>query len=319
MSLKDLVDRIIGDIREYADDEVYVAFSGGEDSVLTTILAVSALSREKVHLVHVHFGPYTYSRTLENVRKFASDMGLDLRIIDGRCEQERVLKYGPACNLCTRKVKLGLVKRVSRGLILTGANSYDSWGKMGVPYIDGVFSPLFHLNKDQIRQMLAHFGVTVRRIGESRYREGCKAKHLLKMLVNPEYHGKAVAASNEVLLEIVAYHDLHVELANVKIIGPLSRNVALVNVTPPLPDDIKDEVRRRISALREVDEVRMVERPLKLRIVANPGLYNDPTGRKMVETYRLAREFAAPVHVQWVKSSNRRLRTFQVVEAHEFE
>jgi len=314
------MDSIIENIRRYAkNNNVYIAFSGGEDSVLTTILAIEALSKSQVYLVHVHFGPYTYSRTLENVKAFASSMGLDLTVVNGRCEQEKVLRYGPACNLCTRRVKLGLVKKVSKGLILTGANSYDSWGKMGIPYNDGVFSPLFYLDKDQIRALLMYLGVTVKRVGESSYREGCKAKHLLKMLVNPEYHGEAVAVSNEILLAAISRCDLHVKLANVKIIGPLSRNVALVNVVPSLPNEVKKEVVERISALHVVDEVRVVERPLKLKIMANPGLYNDPESRKMVERCRLAREFAVPIYVQWMKSSNRKLRTFQVVEAHEIE
>ena len=297
------------------NDKVVVAFSGGEDSSLVAHLASLALGREKVELVHVCFGPYGYSRGLENVIEVAEQLVLSLKIVPGRGIQERVLKGGPACNMCTRVAKLGVVKAYAwKNLVLSGANRSDTWGQMGLEIHDGVFSPLFRMEKGEIRGFLKELGLTIPRIGESGYREGCKLKHLLKPLINPDYHGHASAIANEILLDTLEEAQWEGEIANVKVVGPLSKNIALVNVDPTPSNDVKELILKRLKRLRTLDEIIWVEGKIRLKVMANPGLFNDPHARYWIEVGRIGRDFAAEVEVEWHPSTNRRLRTFHVVE-----
>jgi len=312
-----MIDRIVGKIKKVASfGRVVIAFSGGEDSALVSRLASLALGTENVELVHVCFGPYGYSKGLENAIAVASELGLALKIVPGRTVQERILRNGPACNMCTRVAKLGVVKAYAGGrLVLSGANRSDTWGQMGLELHNGVYSPLFELEKDEIREMLESLQLEVPRIGESSYREGCKLKHLLKPLVNPNYHGHAAAVANEVLLDTLDEVGWRVRIANVKIVGPLSKNVGLVNVDPIPPKAVKKLVLERLSRVRTLDEVLWVEGKIKLKVMANPGLFSDTNARYWVGEGRIGRDFAEEVELEWHRSSNKRLRTFHVVEA----
>jgi pyridinium-3,5-biscarboxylic acid mononucleotide sulfurtransferase len=311
----DLRTELISDIQITTQgDPVVVAFSGGLDSTVTAALARDALGASHVLLVTVNMGQYAYTRGNEILLEVAEQLGLQQRCLLGQFKQHRVQAAGPACNRCTREIKLGMVKAVAGGrLVLTGANRSDTWGQLGLKVCNGYYAPLLNLDKPAIRGLADEMGVRPPRIGENPGREGCKLKHLLKPLASPEYHGRAVARANEVVLSVLREGGITPELANVKIIGPLRRNIGLVNVLP-LPEEAVQA--RLLSALKEIpelEEVYIVQGPLRLVAKANPAILNDPHARYWIEHGRLAPDFAAPITVEWGPTSNSRLGTFHVV------
>lgn len=301
------------EIRKVANGEkLAVAFSGGLDSTLVAALSLEALGRDKLKLINVCFGPYAYSKSLEIVLSLADRLGLQLEFVSAHASQEKIWKHGPSCNRCTREIKLPAVRRAFAGTIATGANQSDTWGQTGIVVKDGFYSPLRDWNKNEIKLALETLGLEVPRIGESPVREGCKLKHLLKIMANPAYHGYAVTLSNEVLLDLL--EGLPHSVANVKIIGPLSKNIALVNVAPSPPQVVKARIDEALQGIDAIDEVRWVQAECVLTVAANPGLFNSDQARYWVEKGRLAPEFASPVRVEWLKSKNNRLDTFQVID-----
>ncbi|HLW48272.1 MAG TPA: ExsB family protein [bacterium] len=307
--------RLIEEIGDTAaGGPIVVAFSGGLDSTLVAALARDALGSEQVLLVTVNMGPYAYTRGNEIVLEVAESLGLRQRCLLGQYKQHRVQAAGPACNRCTREIKLGMVKAVAGGrLVLTGANRSDTWGQLGLKVCNGYYAPLLDLDKPQIRALADAMGVRPPRIGENPGREGCKLKHLLKPLVSPEYHGQAVAKANEVVLRVLREAGTPADLANVKIIGPLGRNIGLVNVRPLPAHEVRERLRRELAALAELDEVHIVDAPLTLVAKANPSILNDEHARYWIEHGRLAPDFAVPIRVEWQPTSNRRLGTFHIV------
>jgi uncharacterized protein len=207
-----------------------------------------------------------------------------------------------------------MVKAVSGGrLVLTGANRSDTWGKLGLKVCNGYYAPLLNLDKPQILALADAMDVRPPRIGENPGREGCKLKHLLKPLAAPEYHGRAVARANEVVLTVIRQAGLTPQLANVKIIGPLGRNIGLINVRPPLSASVRDRLRDALLAIPELDEIHFVDGPLVLVAKASPAILNDPHARYWLEHGRMAPDFAAPITVDWQPTTNHRLGSFQVV------
>jgi uncharacterized protein len=246
----------------------------------------------------------------------ADQLGLQQRCLLGQGMQHRVQRGGPACNRCTREIKLGMVKAAARGrLVLTGSNRSDTWGKMGLKVNNGYYAPLLDLEKPEIRAIADDLGLCIPRIGEHSGREGCKLKHLLKPLINPDYHGRAVAEANEILLRVLAECGAQADLANVKIVGPLRRNIGLVNVRPAPAPEVRSAVLAALGDFAALDEVRFVDGPMRLVIKAGPGLAGDPAGRHWVEHGRLAPDFAHPIEVDWRPSADGRLHTFQVLDA----
>ncbi len=302
------------------DGEVIVAFSGGLDSTVVLHLALSVLGSRRVTAVNIDFGPYTYQRARENVNKTIASLKTKLVTISGESDQVSVLNGGPDCNLCTRQIKLGLIKKYSHGqIILTGSNQSDSWGQFGSDFQDGMYAPLFECSKEDIKNIADDLYIEIRRIGENAYREGCKLKHLLKPLINPFYHGQAVQLANEVLLAQLEQTGMTVQIANVKIIGPLQQNIALINVFP-LPDNRwLTRMREEIMQLPEIEECEVVDQPLELVIKANKGQFNNLRSRYWLEKGRLQPEFAFPVRVRWLLTTNRKLKTFQVVDYNRIE
>ncbi len=313
----DLVEGLLVEIREVSSSApVAVAFSGGLDSSTVAALARDALSASHVLLVTVNMGQYAYRRGNAIVLEVADQLGLQQRCLLGQGMQHVVQQGGPACNRCTREIKLGMVKAAARGrLVLTGSNRSDTWGQMGVKISNGYYSPLMDLDKPQIRAIADELGLTIPRIGEHWGREGCKLKHLLKPLINPDYHGRAVAEANEVLLGVLAKAGFQAELANVKITGPLRRNVALINVRPEPPAGLRQEILTALGALPVIDETRFVDGPTRLIVKAGPALAGDAGGRFWVHHGRLAPDFAHPIDVEWRLTSDGRLHTFHVVDA----
>jgi uncharacterized protein len=311
----DTLTDLLEDIRTTTGGEpVVVAFSGGLDSTVTAALARDVLGADRVLLVTVNMGQYAYTRGNEIVLEVAEQLGLQQRCLLGQFKQHRVQAAGPACNRCTREIKLGMVKAVAGGrLVLTGANRSDTWGQLGLKVCNGYYAPLLDLEKPQIRVLADALGVRPPRIGENPGREGCKLKHLLKPLAAPEYHGRAVARANEVVLAVLREAGITPELANVKIIGPLARNIGLVNVRPAPDPAVRDRLVSTLGALEELDEVHMVTGPLTLVAKASPAIVNDPHARYWIEHGRLAPDFAAPITVEWQPTSNNRLSTFQIV------
>lgn len=308
---------LINEIREVAAGApVAVAFSGGLDSSVVAALARDALGAANVLLVTVNMGQYAYRRGNAIVLEMADRLGLQQRCLLGQARQHAVQRGGPACNRCAREIKLGMVKAAAQGrLVLTGSNRSDTWGQMGLRIHNGYYSPLLDLDKPQIREVACSLDLEVPRIGEHWGREGCKLKHLLKPLINPDYHGRAVAESNEALLEVLAGMGFDAELANVKIVGPLRRNIGLVNVRPEPPAALKSAVLRALGGLVDLDEVRFVEGPVRLVVKAGPALAGDAAGRYWVEHGRLAPDFAHAIEVEWKPSPDGRLHTFHVLDA----
>ncbi len=307
---------MIQEIRNVARDKnIVVAFSGGEDSSLAAFFCKLAVGPERVVLVTVDWGQFTYRTIKENVAASALRLGLRHVVLDGTERQKRVWRYGPNCNECTRFAKLFTIQTTfPDSVIVTGSNQSDSWGRIGPKVHENFYSPLKELTKDSIRQLLKLFQIQPVKVGESSIREGCKLKHLMKMLINPAYHGRAVAEANEVLLDFLRRNNINVQLANVKIIGPLSKNVALVNVHPPLNEEEKQELLSMIKNIDTIDEAFILDKPVRLKILANPGLYNDPSAREDVFRGFIERDFAVSVTPVWIKARNNRLRTFQVVD-----
>lgn len=297
-----------------AEETVIVAFSGGLDSTVTLFLAKEALGKKKVIATHVDFGLFTYHKVYQNVKTICDEIGVPLQIISGVSEQRSIMKGGPDCNLCTRKVKLGLIKaRFNNRLILTGSNQSDSWGQYGIMFVDGFYAPLFHYSKKDIENIATYLNLKVEHIGENVYREGCKLKHLLKPLISMTYHGQAVSLANEILLQQINKLNLTTSIANVKIIGPLSRNIGLINVFPIPNCQHRNVIIKKISSIAEIDDCLIVDRPLELTIKANRGQFNNLRSRYWLERGRLQPEFAAPLKFKWLFTTNRRLQTFQVV------
>ncbi len=312
-----LLQALVEEVRQVTDGQpVAVAFSGGLDSSVAAALCREALGSERVLLVTVNMGQYAYRRGNEIVLEMAERLGLPQRCLLGQALQDRIMAGGPACNRCTRDIKLGLVKAAARGrLVVTGANRSDTWGQMGLKLCNGYYAPLLELDKPQIRCLALQLGIDPpqTKIGESPGREGCKLKHLLKPLANPDYHGRAVARANEAVLEAVRDLGVPAQLANVKVIGPLRRNVGLVNLWPPPPAGVAREVLRRVGQVPELEEVYLVDRPLRLVAKANPGILGDPHARYWLQYGRMQPDFAYPIEVRWLPSSNGRLNTFHVV------
>lgn len=317
MTIATKIDNTIKRIRQFsAGEKVNIAFSGGMDSTLVLFLAREALDKEKVLAVNVDFGIFAYKRAARNVRIICEEMQVELYQISGENEQRELMKRGPDCNLCTKKIKLGLIKACAGDrLILTGSNQSDSWGKYGTDYSNGFYTPLFPYCKEEIREMVDYLNLRIERIGENIFREGCKLKHLLKPLVSPDYHGRAVSLANEILLEQIQELNIYSEKANVKIIGPLNNNIALINIYPiPTNQEHLKQITDNISSIKEIDSCTIVSQPLQLTIKANKGQFNNLRSRYWIEQGRLQREFATPLEFRWLLTTNRRLKTFQVVE-----
>jgi len=310
------VEGIIEKIRQIAQQQsIVVSFSGGLDSTVVLFLAKEALGQERVTAVNVDFGLFTYNRARQNVSMICEAMGIKLHKIAGISRQREIIKGGPDCNLCTRKVKLGSVKAYAgEQIILTGSNQSDSWGKYGKAFTHGYYAPLFSYSKKEIKSIADYLNIKVSRIGENASREGCKLKHLLKPLVNLSFHGQAVSRANEILLEQIAKLNLQTEIANVKIIGPLNKNIALLNIFPLPKQSYRNEISNKIAQIEEIDSCFVVDRPLELIVKANKSQFNNFYSRYWVEKGRLQPEFAAPISLRWLLTTNHQLKTFQVVD-----
>lgn len=316
INTKDKINNILEEIKKTSQgEEIVVAFSGGLDSTVVSALAIQALGREKVEAITVSFAEYSYSKGLKNVHSVSKALDLKSKIIQGKAEQEQVLKKGPACNKCTRVAKLGKVKKESSGrLVLTGSNQSDTWGKRGLKLCNGFYAPLLELNKEEIRKIADYFDVKILQIGENKFREGCKLKHLLKPLAAPHYHGQAAAEANELLLSILEREGYGSFLANVKIVGPLNKNIGLVNVSPLPEEKLKGKIIEELKKVKTLEKVEFLDRPIKLIIKANKGQFDNQHSRHWLEKGRLQPDFSVPIEVEWLLTTNKSLSTFQVID-----
>ncbi|MCP5455266.1 MAG: ExsB family protein [Thermotogae bacterium] len=296
------------------DQKLYVSFSGGLDSTVVALIARDVFPKSQITLVNVCFGAYSYSNGLEAVLLLAKQMGLRLFFVQGETEQENLMYHGPNCNQCTKNIKIGKVKEfVYKGIIASGANMSDSWGKTGIKFLDGMYSPLLNLEKPEIRAILDYYNFKIPKVGENSHREGCKFKHLLKMAVNNQYHSRADVISNEIIHDILDQYGYERDIANVKIIGPLSKNIALINIKPLPPKEITDKIIEVLKKESSIAETVLVDRPIKLDISANPGIVNNSDSKYWIKTGRLQPEFAFPIEINWIRSSNIKLWTFSVI------
>ncbi|MBU4350467.1 7-cyano-7-deazaguanine synthase [bacterium] len=316
INIKDEINDILEEIKKTSQEkEVVVAFSGGLDSTVVSALAIQSLGREKVEAITVSFGEYSYSKGLKNIQSISKALDLKLKIVQGKKEQERILKKGPACNKCTRIAKLGRVKKEASGrLVLTGSNQSDTWGKRGLKFYDGFYTPLLELNKKEIRKIADYFSIKILQIGESKFREGCKLKHLLKPLAAPHYHGQAAAEANELLLSILEEEGYKSVLANVKIIGPLNKNIGLVNVSPLPEEKLKEKIIEELKKVKTLERIEFLDKPIRLIVKANKGQFDNQHSRYWLEKGRLQPDFSVPIEVEWLLTTNKSLSTFQVID-----
>jgi len=316
INIKYEINNILEEIKEVSQGkEIVVAFSGGLDSTVVSALAMRALEREKVEAVTVSFEEYSYSKGLRNIQDISSALDLKLKIVQGKKEQEKILKKGPACNKCTRIAKLGKVKKEASGrLVLTGSNQSDTWGKRGLKLYDGFYAPLLELNKEEIRKISDYLNINILQIGENKFREGCKLKHLLKPLAAPHYHGKAAAEANELLLSILEEERCESILANVKIIGTLDKNIGLVNVSPLPEEKLKEKIIEELKKVKALEQVEFLDKPIKLIVKANKGQFDNQHSRYWLEKGRLQPDFSVPIEVEWLLTTNKSLSTFQVID-----
>ena len=316
ISTKGKINNILEGIEKISQgEEIVVAFSGGLDSTVVSALAIKALGREKVEVITISFGEYSYSKGLRNIQDISRALDLKLKIVQGKKEQERVLKKGPACNKCTRIAKLGRVKKEASGrLVLTGSNQSDTWGKRGLKLYDGFYTPLLELNKEEIRKIANYLDIEILQIGENKFREGCKLKHLLKPLAAPYYHGQAAAEANELLLSILEQEEYDSVLANVKIVGPLNKNIGLVNVSPLPEEKLKGKIIKGLKKVKTLEQVEFLDKPIKLIIKANKGQFDNQHSRYWLEKGRLQPDFSVPIEVEWLLTTNKNLSTFQVID-----
>jgi len=316
INTKDKINNILEEVEETSQgEEIVVAFSGGLDSTVVSALVIQALGREKVEAITVSFGEYSYSKGLKNIQSISKALNLKSKFIQGKTEQEQVLKKGPACNKCTRVAKLGKVKKEASGrLVLTGSNQSDTWGKRGLKLCNGFYAPLLELNKEEIRKIADYFDIKILQIGENKFREGCKLKHLLKPLVAPHYHGRAAAEANELLLSILEREVYDSVLANVKIIGPLNKNIGLVNVSPLPGEKLKEKIIEELGKVKTLEKIEFLDKPIKLIIKANKGQFDNQHSRYWLEKGRLQPDFSVPIEVEWLLTTNKSLSTFQVID-----
>jgi uncharacterized protein len=315
INTKDKINNILKEIKKTSQgEEIVVAFSGGLDSTVVSALAIQALGREKVEAITVSFGEYSYSKGLKNIQSISKALDLKSKLVQGKTEQEQVLKKGPACNKCTRVAKLGKVKKEASGrLVLTGSNQSDTWGKRGLKLYNGFYAPLLELNKEEIRKIADYFDIKILQIGENKFREGCKLKHLLKPLAVPHYHGQAAAEANELLLSILEQKGYDSVLANVKIVGLLSKNIGLVNVFPLPGEKLKEKIIEELAKVKTLEKIDFLDKPIKLIIKANKGQFDNQHSRYWLEKGRLQPDFSVPIEVEWLLTTNKSLSTFQVI------
>lgn len=312
--IKDLKNEIQNTVNNFGNNSVVIAFSGGLDSTVASLLTKDAIGPENIELVNIVYGPFTYNRSIEIVKNAAEKMGLKLTFVES-LKQKEIWKYGPSCNMCTKTVKMESVKKYAKNrLVITGSNSSDSWGKTGLKLFNGMYAPLGDLDKKTIRQILEYYSFKLERIGEHSEREGCKLKHLLKIMTNLDFHGKAVSLSNEILLN---HLPKNMEIANVKIIGPLSKNIAIINVKP-MVDNI-EEIANKINKIDVIDEVIIANKPLILHVIANPSIYRVEQSKFWIQYGKLQPEFAVPIKIKWKESKNNKLRTIHVVGVEEWK
>lgn len=312
-----LAETLIAEIRaiSVSFSKVVVALSGGLDSTVALFLSLLALGKDKVIACTVDWGEYFPEKARCQVLFLRDYFDVAHYFLPGKGTLEKIASGGPSCNLCTKKAKLGTIRNHfgNSVLIVGGANQSDSWGKRGTKFLFNTYSPLFDLEKEEIRGLASFFHLPVRRIGENSLREGCLVKHLLKPLVSP-YHAQAVVRSNEILWQVLDEAGFERDIANVKIVGPLGKNQALINVQPLPPQYLREKIEDVLRKLPEIDGVIWVDEPVVLVVRANPGQYRNPETLFWLEKGRLQPDFAFPIQVKWMPSSNRRLRTFQVVE-----
>jgi len=316
----DFEKRIQGVIHEIKDvaalyERVAVAFSGGIDSTVALFLSLLALGKEKVQACTIDWEEYFPYRARENIDFLVSYFQVSHLYLPGKNIIEEVVSRGPACNLCTRKAKLENLQKYfgEKTLIVGGANQSDSWGRRGLKLVRNTYSPLFDFTKQDIFHLCQTLDIPVRRIGENNLREGCALKHLYKPLA-AKIHGQAVVKANNVLLKSIHQEGFPSEIANVKIVGTLQKNQALINLRPVPHPTLKSVISQGIMELEEIDSLTWVERPITLTIRANPGLYRNLESKYWIEKGKIQPDFVQPVSFQWMPSTNRRLRTFQVVD-----
>lgn len=313
-----LFEQFLRELREVASSfrRVVVAFSGGVDSTLVLFLAREAFGKRGFVASTVDWGPYLPKKARENILFLVRYFGVEHVFIPGQNLIEDIARGGPSCNLCTKKAKLGRIREYfgDGTLILGGANKSDSWGQRGVKFLGDTFSPLFDLHKEEVFALASFLCVPLRRIGEHAVREGCFLKHLLKPLVVPSFHGRAVVESNEILLRLLEEAGYERSIANVTVIGPLRENIALVNVKPLPKEPLRSAIEKALSSLSTLGKVVWVDAPLKLIVRANPGQYRNELSLIALERGRLQPDFAFPIRCVFMPSTNRRLRTFHVVD-----
>jgi len=103
-------------------------------------------------------------------------------------------------------------------------------------------------------------------------------------------------------------------LANVKIIGPLNRNLGLVNVSPLPEEKLKEKIMEELGKVETLEKIEFLDKSIKLIVKANKGQFDNRHSRYWLEKGRLQPDFSVPIEVEWLLTTNKSLSTFQVID-----
>jgi uncharacterized protein len=116
------------------------------------------------------------------------------------------------------------------------------------------------------------------------------------------------------LLNILEQEKYKPHLANVKIIGPLNKNIGLINVFPLPKEKLQIRIIKELEKLKNLEKVKFLDQPIKLIIKANKGQFDNQHSRYWLEKGRLQPDFSVPIKVDWLLTTNKNLATFQVID-----
>jgi len=116
------------------------------------------------------------------------------------------------------------------------------------------------------------------------------------------------------LLNILEQEKYKAHLANVKIIGPLNKNIGLINVFPLPKEKLKIRIIKELERLKNLEKIKFLDQPIKLIIKANKGQFDNQHSRYWLEKGRLQPDFSVPIKVDWLLTTNKNLATFQVID-----
>ncbi len=168
---KERKDKLLQQIRTYAQEDTALAFSGGVDSALLLYLLSQAARDTGKHVYAVTFQTALHPQAdLAYARHFAQSVGLDCHVLKvNELEDPRILSNPPdRCYYCKKMLYEKLLefareRRIST--VLEGSNQDDlNVYRPGFKAVQelGIASPLAQcgITKSQVRQMAGEYGLS---------------------------------------------------------------------------------------------------------------------------------------------------------------